>query len=408
MGTGGTARRISVLGATGSVGRSTLNIIADQRKQFGEDNLHIVALAARQNVADLAAMARQFRPDFVAIADESRGDDLRDALAGTSIAFGAGAAAVEEAAAREADWTMAAIMGAAGLRSTLQVANRGGAIAIANKESLVCAGALLMRTCARTGARILPVDSEHNAIFQVLDPKRRSAVVRIVLTASGGPFRTWTLDQMKTATPEQAIAHPIWSMGAKISVDSANLMNKGLEMIEACHLFDASSNQIDVLVHPQSVVHGLVEYTDGSVLAQLGPADMRVPIASAFAWPDRISTPCARLDLAQMARLDFEAPDGQRFPALGLARAAMSAGDVACTALNAANEVAVAAFLDARIGFLDIASLVSDVLEAGHPDGGAWEGAPEDYETVFDIDRLARDRAHVLLSKKYYENNTLN
>ncbi len=397
----GNARRISVLGATGSVGLSTFDIIADQLARHGEDSLHMVAFVARSKVAELAALARRFRPDFVAIADERFGEDLRDALAGTGIAHGAGQGAVEDAAAREADWTMAAIVGAAGLRSTLQIANRGGAIAIANKESLVCAGALLMRTCARTGAQVLPVDSEHNAIFQVLDPERRSALVRIVLTASGGPFRTWTLEQMKTATPEQAIAHPVWSMGAKISVDSASLMNKGLELIEACHLFDVSSGEIDVLIHPQSVVHGLVEYADGSILAQLGPADMRVPIASAFAWPERIATRCERLDLARVSRLDFETPDTDRFPALNLARNAMKAGDVACTALNAANEVAVEAFLAGQIGFLDISALVADVLEGGHPDGGDWEGAPEDYESVFALDHLARTRARALLTQKY-------
>jgi 1-deoxy-D-xylulose-5-phosphate reductoisomerase len=402
-----TARSISVLGATGSVGRSTLDIIADQRIQQGEDSLHMVAMAAKSNVADLARLAREFRPDFVAIADESCGDDLRDALAGTSIKFGAGAQAVEEAAAREADWTMAAIVGAAGLRSTLQIANRGGAIAIANKESLVCAGSLLVKTCARTGAKLLPVDSEHNAIFQVLDPERRSALVRIVLTASGGPFRNWTLDQMKTATLTQAIAHPTWSMGVKISIDSATLMNKGLELIEACHLFDASSDQLEVLIHPQSVVHGLVEYEDGSVLAHLGPADMRVPIASAFAWPNRIKTQCERLDLAHVGRLDFEAPDSNRFPSLELARTAMNAGDVACTALNAANEVAVEAFINGQIGFLQIASLVADVLSAGHPDGGGWKGESEDYEAVFSIDHLARQCAHELLTT-HYNTNVLN
>ncbi|PHS28031.1 MAG: 1-deoxy-D-xylulose-5-phosphate reductoisomerase [Robiginitomaculum sp.] len=396
------ARRISVLGATGSVGKSTFDIIADQQARHGKDSLHMVAFVARRNVAALAALARRFQPDFVAIADEQYGDDLRDALAGTGISHGAGQGAVEEAAAREADWTMAAIVGAAGLRSTLQVANRGGAIAIANKESLVCAGALLMRTCARTGAQILPVDSEHNAIFQVLDPERRNALVRIVLTASGGPFRTWTLEQMKTATPAQAIAHPIWSMGDKISVDSASLMNKGLELIEACHLFDVTSRQIDILIHPQSVVHGLVEYADGSILAQLGPADMRVPIASAFAWPERIATRCERLDLAQVSRLDFETPDTDRFPALDLARSAMKAGDVACTALNAANEVAVEAFLAGQIGFLDISALVAEVLEEGNPDGGAWEGAPKDYESVFALDHLARIRTQELLTQKYH------
>ncbi len=395
------ARRISVLGATGSVGRSTLDIIADQRARHGEDSLQIIALAARRNVSDLADMAREFRPDFVAIADEHLGADLRDALAGTGIECGAGQTAVEDAAAREADWTMAAIMGAAGLRSTLQVASRGGAIAIANKESLVCAGALLMKTCKRAGATLLPVDSEHNAIFQVLDTNQRDALVRIVLTASGGPFRTWTLDQMKTATPAQAIAHPVWSMGAKISVDSATLMNKGLELIEARHLFDASPSQLEVLIHPQSVVHGLVEYIDGSLLAQMGPADMRVPIASAFAWPDRIATPCERLDIANLSRLDFEAPDTNRFPALALARNAMETGDIACTALNAANEVAVEAFLAGKIGFLDIAALVANVLDDGHPDNGHWNGAPETYEDVFALDNLARDKAKEHLTRTY-------
>ncbi len=397
-----TARRISVLGSTGSVGLSTLDILADQRARHGQDSLHIVALAAGRNVARLAEQARQFRPDFVAIADEKYAEDLQDAMAGTSIACGAGLEAVQEAAAREADWTMAAIMGAAGLRSTLQIANRGGAIAIANKETLVCAGALLVQTCKRTGAKLLPVDSEHNAIFQVLDPARKSALVRIVLTASGGPFRTWTLDQMRTATPAEAVAHPVWSMGAKISVDSASLMNKGLELIEACHLFDASSDQLDVLIHPQSVVHGLVEYSDGSILAQLGPADMRVPIASAFAWPDRITTKCERLDLAKLSRLDFDAPDLARFPALNLARTAMVAGDVACTALNAANEVAVEAFLAGQIGFLDIVALVENVMETGHPDGGAWQGESEDYDAVFALDRAARHSAQQLLKQKYH------
>ncbi len=397
----GKARRISVLGATGSVGRSTLDIIADQRARHGEESIHMVALAARRNVTDLVKQALHFRPDFVAIADERYADDLRTGLAGSGIDCGAGQAAVVEAAAREADWTMAAIMGAAGLRSTLQVASRGGAIAIANKETLVCAGALLLQTCARTGATLLPVDSEHNAIFQVLDPNQRHAVVRIVLTASGGPFRTWTREQMKTATPEQAIAHPVWSMGAKISVDSASLMNKGLELIEARHLFDASPDQLDVLIHPQSVVHGLVEYVDGSLLAQMGPADMRVPIASTFAWPERIETPCERLDIARLSRLDFEPPDTNQFPALDLARDAMKAGDVACTVLNAANEVAVEAFLTGQIGFLDIAALVADVLHDGHPDGGDWSGSPRDYNEVFALDALARVRTREHLTKTY-------
>ena len=382
------ARRVSILGSTGSVGLSTLDIIADQQARNGADSIRIVALTANSNVDALARQARTFRPEFVALADESKKDELTRALAGTGIACAAGEGAVEEAACHDADWTMAAIVGAAGLRSTLQVAARGGVIAIANKESLVCAGSLLMQTCARTGAQVLPVDSEHNAIFQVLGQNRGSALSRIILTASGGPFRTWTREQMKTATPEQAVAHPVWSMGAKISVDSATLMNKGLELIEARHLFDASPDQLEILIHPQSVVHGLVEYEDRSILAQLGPADMRVPIASAFAWPQRIATPCARLDLAAIARLDFEKPDEAQFPALALARDAMAAGDVACTALNAANEVAVEAFLQGRIGFLDIAGLAAKVLEAE-----PWQGHHSSYDDVFAVDQLARRRA---------------
>ncbi len=385
-------RRVSILGATGSVGLSTLDIIADQQARHGEDSIKVVSLTARQNVEALARQARKFHPEFVAIADETRKQDLENALAGTGIACAAGDGAVEEAAEREADWTMAAIVGAAGLRSTLQVAARGGVIAIANKESLVCAGALLMQTCARTGAQVLPVDSEHNAIFQVLGQNRHTALARIILTASGGPFRTWSRARMKTATPAQAVNHPVWSMGAKISVDSATLMNKGLELIEARHLFDASPDQLEILIHPQSVVHGLVEYEDRSILAQLGPADMRVPIASAFAWPHRIETPCARLDLAAIGQLDFEEPDMAKFPALGLARAAMAAGDVACTALNAANEVAVEAFLQGRIGFLDIAAIAANVL-----DSGQWQGCHASYEDVFALDQQARLRARECL-----------
>jgi 1-deoxy-D-xylulose-5-phosphate reductoisomerase len=319
------------------------------------------------------------------IADETGLAPLRDALAGTGIAVAAGAEALVEAARRRADLMVAAIVGAAGLPPTLAALEAGTSVALANKEALVCAGALMTVTARRTGAALLPVDSEHNAIFQVLEARER--VRRITLTASGGPFRTLTLEAMAAVTPAQAVKHPTWSMGAKISVDSATLMNKGLELIEAYHLFGVRPDQLGVLVHPQSLVHGLVEYVDGSVLAQLGPADMRVPIAHALAWPERIETPVERLCLATAGRLEFEEADRVRFPALALAEAALAAGGCRPCALNAANEVAVAAFLAGRIGFLDIADVVAAVLDCLAP------ACPETLEAVFAIDRAARAAA---------------
>ncbi len=381
--------RVTILGSTGSVGCSTLDIIDSQRAAFGDDCVEIIALTARSNHELLARQARHFRPRFVGIVDEEAGAALRARLADTGIEVGIGPDAVNEAAQRETDWAMAAIVGAAGLQSTLTLARCGTVIALANKESLVCAGALLTSLCKKNGSRILPVDSEHNAIFQVLDPNRKDALVNITLTASGGPFRNWSVEQMRTATPAQAVAHPVWSMGSKISVDSASLMNKGLELIEARHLFDVSSDQLAVLIHPQSVVHGLVEYSDGSILAQLGPADMRVPIASAFAWPNRIKTRCTPLSLAAIGTLEFSIPDVERFPALALARAALEKGDACCTALNAANEVAVEAFLAGRIGFLAIAALVDAVLQAAPFDSDAVHSLEE----VVDIDKVARRHA---------------
>jgi 1-deoxy-D-xylulose-5-phosphate reductoisomerase len=298
------------------------------------------------------------------IADPAQYAALRQALAGTDIDTAAGPEAVVEAAALPAEWTMAAITGAAGLAPTLAAISRGAVVALANKEALVCAGEVMLRAVSDAGATLLPVDSEHNAIFQALEHTNRDAVEKIVLTASGGPFRTASLDEMAKATPDMARKHPVWNMGAKISIDSATLMNKGLELIEAARLFALKEPEIGVLVHPQSVIHGLVFYRDGSVLAQLGSPDMRIPIAHTLAWPGRMATPSKRLDLASLGRLDFTEPDTVRFPALRLARDALSAGGGAPAILNAANEIAVEAFLQRRIGFLDIAGTVAEVLDA--------------------------------------------
>ncbi|MDD3446360.1 MAG: 1-deoxy-D-xylulose-5-phosphate reductoisomerase [Zavarzinia sp.] len=354
-----TVRSVTVLGSTGSVGTSTLDLVGRNPDRF-----RVAGLVAHRRLDLLIEQARHFRPDFVASADEAALPVLRDALDGLGIEVGAGIAAVEEAAARPSDLVMAAIVGAAGLAPTLAAVRRGAVVALANKEALVCAGDIVTAAVAAHGATLLPVDSEHNAIFQVFDEARRARVRRLILTASGGPFRSANQEAMARATPAEAVCHPNWSMGAKISVDSATMMNKGLELIEAHHLFAMPEERIDILVHPQSVIHSLVEYVDGSVLAQLGAPDMRVPIAHALAWPDRMATPVARLDLAAIARLTFEPPDPQRFPALALARHALKSGGAAPTILNAANEVAVAAFLAERIGFLDIAAVVDQVLEA--------------------------------------------
>ncbi len=351
-------RRVTILGSTGSVGCNTVDLIERDRDAFV-----VEALTARDSVALLAEQARRLRPSFAAVADEARYGELKEALAGTGIEVAAGADALVEAAERPAEWVMAAIVGAAGLESTLAAVRRGAIVALANKESLVCAGDLVTAEVHRSGATLLPVDSEHSAIFQVFDFERREAIERIILTASGGPF--WTLDRqaMAEATPEMAVMHPNWDMGAKISVDSATMMNKGLEVIEAHHLFSMPAERVEVLIHPQSVLHSCVAYVDGSVLAQMGAPDMRTPIAYALGWPRRIEAPVQRLDLAALGSLTFEAPDPERFPALGLARQALQTGGCAPTVLNAANEVAVAAFLERRIGFLDIVRIVEQTLE---------------------------------------------
>jgi 1-deoxy-D-xylulose-5-phosphate reductoisomerase len=352
-------RTVTILGATGSVGCSTAALL----EAAPEGTFAVEALVAGRDALALAAMARRLRARIAVLADPAGLPALRDALSGTGIEAMAGAAAVLDAASRPADWTMAAIVGAAGLNPILAALARGGTLALANKEALVCAGDLVLRAAAKAGATLLPVDSEHNAIFQALDSRDPAMVERIILTASGGPFRTATEAEMREATPEQAVRHPIWSMGAKISVDSATMFNKGLELIEAARLFPVPPERIEVLVHPQSAVHGLVQYADGSLLAQLGTPDMRTPIAHALAWPKRMRADVPRLDLAALGCLDFAPPDSARFPALRLARQALSAGAGVPTILNAANEVAVERFLSRRLGFLDIAQVVERVMD---------------------------------------------
>ncbi len=382
----GPKRRVAILGSTGSIGCNTVELLAADPEAYA-----VEALVAQKNAERLAEQARSLKANFAVVADESQYRVLKDALAGTGIEAAAGTEAVVEAARRPADWVMAAIVGAAGLAPTLAAVRRGAIVALANKEVLVCAGELVTAEAKAHGARLLPVDSEHNAIFQVFAGDQRAAIEKIVLTASGGPFRRLSLEEMSGKTPAQAVAHPNWRMGAKISVDSATMMNKGLEVIEAHHLFALPSEQLDIVVHPQSVVHGLVYYTDGSVLAQLGSPDMRTPIANALGWPDRIPAPSPRLDLAKLAQLTFEAPDPARFPALRLARAALVAGGGAPTVLNAANEIAVAAFLDERIGFLDIAATVERCLER-LPDRRI-----DSLDDVYALDREARAAArHVI------------
>lgn len=390
MGANNQQRKVSILGSTGSVGVSTLDLI-DHAAANGEDSIVVEALTANTNVTKLAEQAKKFKPSFVAIGDESKVGDLQDALAGSDIEVGGGEAALCEAAARDADWVMAAIVGAAGLKPTLSAARRGASIALANKECLVCAGDVLMATIKDAGGELLPVDSEHNAIFQVFDFERPERVTRLILTASGGPFRTWAAADMENVTPAQAVAHPNWSMGAKISVDSATMMNKGLELIEASHIFPVPHDQIEVLVHPQSVIHSMVEYVDGSVLAQLGSPDMRTPIASTLAWPDRMPSPSAKLDFAEVATLTFEAPDPDRFPALRLIREAVARGGAYPALLNAANEIAVAAFLEERLKFGDISRVTETVME--HSDRKNWPSALSSLEEVMDADQKGRKLA---------------
>jgi 1-deoxy-D-xylulose-5-phosphate reductoisomerase len=382
-------RSVAVLGSTGSVGVSTLDLLGRARAE-GAAEVEITALTAGRNVALLAEQALAWRPRTAVIADETFYPELKARLAGSGVESASGDAAVIEAAGSGAEWVMAAIVGAAGLAPTLAAARTGAVVALANKESLVCAGPVLLEAARAAGGTVIPVDSEHSAIFQVLQPACAARVARLVLTASGGPFRGWTRQAMSGVTPEQAVAHPNWSMGAKISVDSATMMNKGLEMIEASYLFAMPESKIEVLVHPQSVVHSLVEYQDGSTLAQLGPPDMRAPIACAFAWPDRLPWPAPRLDLPRIGALTFEAPDPELFPALDLARRALKRGAGAPAALNAANEMAVAAFLDRRIGFLDIAAAVAQTLERMSDRGDLQADGEDAVASALEIDRNAR------------------
>jgi 1-deoxy-D-xylulose-5-phosphate reductoisomerase len=383
-------KSITILGATGSIGTSTLDLINRNPQAF-----EVIALTAHSDAEGLAAAARKCSARHAVIGDAGRYEALNAALAGSGITAAAGCDAVTEAAAMDADWTMAAIVGCAGMMPVLAALKRGKSVALANKEALVSAGALMMDAAKASGATLLPVDSEHNAIFQCLDRSAPAGVAKIILTASGGPFRTWSAEAMASVTPAQAVKHPNWSMGAKISVDSATMMNKGLELIEAWHLFGLPSARLDVLVHPQSVIHSMVEYVDGSVLAQLGSPDMRTPIAHTLAWPQRMETPSERLNLAQIARLEFELPDLERFPSLRLARSAMEAGGACPAILNAANEIGVAAFLDGKTGFCDISVIVERTLERYQP------ATPQSVEDVLMIDGEARRVARELLESAY-------
>ncbi|MEA2988140.1 MAG: 1-deoxy-D-xylulose-5-phosphate reductoisomerase [Alphaproteobacteria bacterium] len=383
-------RSVTLLGATGSIGTSTIDLLKRERARY-----RVEAVVANRNAAALAALARELGARFAAVGEPSAYRELKDALAGSGIEAAAGEGALVEAAQRPAEWVIGAITGAAGLRPTLAAAERGAIVALANKECLVCAGGLFMRRAAASGAIILPVDSEHNALFQAMGSNRKEDVRRVILTASGGPFRTWTAAAIRAATPEQALKHPNWSMGAKVTIDSATLMNKGLEVIEAHHLFGLASDSIDVLVHSQSIVHSLVEFRDGSLIAQLGSPDMRIPIAHCLAWPERIAWPAPRLDLAQAATLSFESPDLARFPALGVARRALEAGGGAPTVLNAANEVAVSEFLARGLDFLGITALVEATLEAAARRGLMRE--PETVEDALFVDHDSRLLARELL-----------
>jgi 1-deoxy-D-xylulose-5-phosphate reductoisomerase len=381
-------RTVSILGSTGSVGSNTVEMI-ERHNTLTPGRFRVVALAANDSVEALAAQALRLRPEFVALGNQARHAALSEALAGSGIEVAAGPEAVMEAARRRADWTMASIMGTAGLEPTLAAVQRGQTLALANKECLVSAGDLFMAEVRRSGTTLLPVDSEHNAVFQVFDPRQADAIERVTLTASGGPFRTWTREQMANATPSQACKHPNYSMGAKISVDSATLMNKGLELIEAHHLFGTPPERLDVVVHPQQAVHCLVTYADGSVLAQLATPDMRTPIAYALGYPERIMAPTRRLDLAELSQLTFEPPDLDRFPCLRLAQDAMREGRGATTVLNAANEVAVAAFLAGNLGFGSIPRVVAHALDAC----AGTSSEPRTLAQVLALDSQARTHA---------------
>jgi 1-deoxy-D-xylulose-5-phosphate reductoisomerase len=384
-------RRVTILGSTGSIGQSTVDLLLRNRDAFA-----VEALTAHHNTSLLAEQARALGARFAAVADPADYPALKEALSGSGIEVACGRAALVEAAERPADWVMAGIVGAAGLEPTLAAVRQGRIVAFANKEVLVCAGTLFMREVAAHGATLLPVDSEHNAIWQCFDFTRVEGIEKITLTCSGGPFREHSLAAMRDVTPAQAVAHPTWRMGAKISVDSATLMNKGLEVIEAHYLFQLAPERIDIVVHPQSIIHGLVTYCDGSVLAHLGSPDMRTPIAYALGWPGRTAAPTTRLDLADVGRLTFEAPDEQRFPALRLAREALARGGAGPTVLNAANETAVHAFLKGQIGFLDIAATVERTLEL--MPGGELDSLDD----VYNLDRAARETAATLVASREY------
>lgn len=382
-------RRVSIFGATGSVGRNTVSVI---EAQGGAETHEVIALSGSGNVALLADQARRLRAQIAVTADPARLEELRALLAGSGIAAAAGPTALVEAAAEPVDWAMSAIVGAAGLGVGLRAAEHGGVLALANKESLVCAGALLRRICARHGTRLIPVDSEHSAIFQALRGERIEEVERIILTASGGPFRDWTARQMAMVTPAQARAHPNWDMGERISIDSATMFNKALEVIEAQMLFDVAPDQIEVVVHPQSIIHSMVGFRDGSIIAQLGPSDMRGAIGFALNWPERRDLPVERLDFARLGRLDFAPADPERFPALRLARAVMRTGGLAGAVFNAAKEAALDAFILNAIGFLDMAILVEHLLEKLGP-AAAAHGPDYDLGAVMELDAATRDMA---------------
>ncbi len=378
-------RRISILGATGSIGESTLDLIGRNSESYD-----VVALTGGKNVKRLAEMAIEHRAEIAVIAEPDRYDDLKAALTGTGIETAAGEGALLDAASRPADWVMAAIVGAAGLKPTLRAVRQGTSTALANKECLVSAGRIFMAEVARCGTTLLPVDSEHSAALQAMTGTKPEHIERVCLTASGGPFRTWSHEQMANVAPEQALKHPNWSMGAKVTIDSATLMNKGLELLEAHHLFALPPEKLSAVVHPQSIVHCLVYMSDGSVMAQLSCPDMRTPIAYSLAWPERMHVPNKRLDLAEIGALTFEAPDFERFPALRLAMDVLAAGGSAGTVLNAANEVAVAAFLEKRLGFLGIVGLVEATLVACDD---LIVQTPQDADDILEIDREARARA---------------
>jgi 1-deoxy-D-xylulose-5-phosphate reductoisomerase len=383
-------KTVTLLGATGSIGSSTIDLLQREPGRY-----RVEAVTANRSAAALAQLARDLGARFAAVGDPAAYDELKSALSGSGIEAAAGADALVEAAQRPADWVMAAITGAASLKPTLAAAERGATVAIANKECLVCAGDLFMRRAAAASATVLPVDSEHNAVFQALMSGRREEVRRVILTASGGPFRTFTIEQMRSVTVEQALKHPTWIMGPKVTIDSATLMNKGLELIEAHHLFALGPDELDVVVHPQSVIHGMVEFRDGSVIAQLGSPDMRIPISHCLGWPTRMGTPAPRLDLAKVASLTFEAPDPVRFPALALARRALAEGRGAPTVLNAANEIAVREFVARNLSFAGIPALVEATMAAADSRGEMVE--PQSVDEALAVDHNARRLAVNLL-----------